>query len=157
VCNISCKLLVYEIFHEVCIFVFSIYFSISFRYLGMTVTNQNLIQERINRRLNSGNACYHSIQNLLSSCLLKKNVKIKICKTIILYVVLYVCDIWYVILREQHRLRVFTGCWGKYLDWSGIKWWEGGGKCIMMSCVICTLSQVYLEWSSRGGWVRWGM
>jgi hypothetical protein len=35
-----------------------------FRYLGMTVTNQNLIQEEIKRRLNSGNACYHSIQNL---------------------------------------------------------------------------------------------
>jgi hypothetical protein len=31
-----------------------------FRYLGMTVTNQNLIQEEIKRRLNSGNACYHS-------------------------------------------------------------------------------------------------
>jgi hypothetical protein len=36
-----------------------------FRYLGMTVTNQNLIQEEIKRRLNSGNACYHSVQNLL--------------------------------------------------------------------------------------------
>jgi hypothetical protein len=39
------------------------------QYLGMTVTNQNLIQEEIKRRLNSGNACYHSVQNLLSSCL----------------------------------------------------------------------------------------
>jgi hypothetical protein len=43
-----------------------------FRYLGMTVTNQNLIQEEIKRRLNSDNACYHSVQNLLSSCLLSK-------------------------------------------------------------------------------------
>jgi hypothetical protein len=33
------------------------------KYLGMTVTNQNLIQEEIKRRLNSGNACYHSVQN----------------------------------------------------------------------------------------------
>jgi hypothetical protein len=31
-----------------------------FKYLGMTVTNQNLIQEEIKRRLNSGNACYYS-------------------------------------------------------------------------------------------------
>jgi hypothetical protein len=38
-----------------------------FKYLGTTVTNQNLIQEEIKRRLNSGNACYHSVQNLLSS------------------------------------------------------------------------------------------
>jgi hypothetical protein len=46
-----------------------------FRYLGMTVTNQNLIQEKIKRRLNSGNACYRSVQNLLSSCLLSKKLK----------------------------------------------------------------------------------
>jgi hypothetical protein len=41
-----------------------------FRYLVTTVTNQNLIQEEIKRRLNLGNACYHSVQKLLSSCLL---------------------------------------------------------------------------------------
>jgi hypothetical protein len=42
------------------------------------VTNQNLIQEEIKRRLNSGNACYHSVQNLLSSRLLSINLKIRI-------------------------------------------------------------------------------
>jgi hypothetical protein len=30
-----------------------------FKYLGMTITNQHLIQEEIMRRLNSGNAYYH--------------------------------------------------------------------------------------------------
>jgi hypothetical protein len=59
-----------------------------FKYLGTIVTNQNLIQEEIKRRLNSGNACYHSVQNLLSSRLLSKNVKIRIHKTTILPVVL---------------------------------------------------------------------
>jgi sorting nexin-29 len=49
-----------------------------FNYLGTTVTNQNLIQEEIKRRLNSGNACYHSVQNLLSCRLLSKNGKIGI-------------------------------------------------------------------------------
>jgi hypothetical protein len=48
-----------------------------FNFLGMTVTNQNSIQEEIKRRLNSGNACYHLVQNLLSSHLLSKNLKIK--------------------------------------------------------------------------------
>jgi hypothetical protein len=47
-----------------------------FKYLGTTITNQNLIQEKIKRRLNSGNTCYHSVQNLLSSRLLSKNLKI---------------------------------------------------------------------------------
>jgi hypothetical protein len=52
-----------------------------FRYLGTTITNQNLIHEEIKRRLNSGNAYYHSVLELLSSLLLT--------------------------LREEHRLRVF--------------------------------------------------
>jgi len=49
-----------------------------FKYLGTTLTNQNSIQEEIKSRLKSGNACYHSVQNLLSSSLLSKNIKIKI-------------------------------------------------------------------------------
>jgi hypothetical protein len=65
-----------------------------FKYLGMTVTNQTLIQEEIKRRLNSGNACYHSVQNLLSSRLLSKNVKVRIYRTIILPVVIYGCETW---------------------------------------------------------------
>jgi hypothetical protein len=52
-----------------------------FKYLGMTVTNVNLIQEEIKRRMISGNACYHLVQNLLSFHLLSKNVKIRIYKT----------------------------------------------------------------------------
>jgi hypothetical protein len=65
-----------------------------FKYLGTTVTNQNLIQEEIKRRLNSGNACYHLVQNILFSRLLSKNVKVGIYKNIILPVVLYGCETW---------------------------------------------------------------
>jgi hypothetical protein len=65
-----------------------------------------LIQEEIKRRLNSGNACYHSIQNILSSRLLSKTLKIRIYKTIILPVVLYGCETWSLTLREEHRPRV---------------------------------------------------
>jgi len=46
-----------------------------FKYLGTTLTNQNSIQEEIKSRLKSGNACYHSVQILLSSSLLSKNAK----------------------------------------------------------------------------------
>jgi hypothetical protein len=52
-----------------------------FRYLKTTVTNQNLIQEKIKGRLNSGNACYHSVQNFLSSRLLSKILKKNIHQT----------------------------------------------------------------------------
>jgi hypothetical protein len=48
-----------------------------FKYLGTRVTNKNLVQEEIKRRLNSGNVCNHSVQDLLSSRLLPKNIKIK--------------------------------------------------------------------------------
>ena len=54
-----------------------------FKYLETTLNNQNNIQEEIKSRLNSGKACYHSVQNLRSSNLLSKNVKIKIQGTII--------------------------------------------------------------------------
>jgi hypothetical protein len=78
-----------------------------FRYLGTTITNQNLIQKEIKRRFNSGNACYYSVQNILSLRLLSKNIKIRIYKSVILPVVLYGCETWSLTLREEHRLRVF--------------------------------------------------
>jgi hypothetical protein len=101
-----------------------------FRYLGTTVTNQNLIQEEIKRRLNSGNACYHSVQKLLSSRLLSKNVKVRIYKTIILPVVLYGCETWSLTVKEEHKLRVFENRVLRRIFGS-----KRGG-------VICTLRQV---------------
>ena len=58
-----------------------------FEYLGAALMYQNSIQEEIKSRVKSGNACYHSVQNVCSS-LLSKNMKIKIYRTIILPVVL---------------------------------------------------------------------
>jgi len=78
-----------------------------FKYLGTTLTNQNSIVEEIKSRLSSGNSCYHSMQNLLSSRLLLKNLKIKVNGTIILPVVLYVCETWSLTLWEERKLRVF--------------------------------------------------
>src|SRR5215468_1396865 len=65
------------------------------------------MQEEIKSRLKSGNACYHSVQNLLSSRLLSKNTKIKVYRTIILPVILYGCETWSLTLREEQRLRVY--------------------------------------------------
>jgi len=78
-----------------------------FKYMGTMLTDQNSIQEEIKSRLKLGNACYHSMQNLLSSRLLSKTIKIKIYRTIILPVVLYGCETWSLTLREERRLRVF--------------------------------------------------
>jgi hypothetical protein len=78
-----------------------------FKYLGTTLTNQNDIHDKIKSRLNLGNACYYSVQNLLPSRLTSKNLKIKMYKTVILPVVLYGRKTWYLILGEEHRLRLF--------------------------------------------------
>ena len=64
-----------------------------FKYLGTTLKNQNSIQEEIKCRLKLGNACYYSVQNLLSYSLLSKTLKIKIYRTIIFPVVLYGCEL----------------------------------------------------------------
>ena len=78
-----------------------------FKYLGTTLTNQNSIQKESKSRPKLGNACYYSVQNLLSSSLLSKKLKIKIYRTIILPVVLYGCETWSLTLTEERRLRVF--------------------------------------------------
>ena len=59
-----------------------------FQFLETTLTNQNSIQEEIKSRLKSGNTCYHSVQNLLSSNFLPKNIMFKIFTTITLPVIL---------------------------------------------------------------------
>jgi hypothetical protein len=68
-----------------------------FKYLGAKLTDQNCMHREIKSILNSGSAWYHSVQSLLCSCLLCRNVKVIIYKTIILPVVLYGCETWSVI------------------------------------------------------------
>jgi hypothetical protein len=73
----------------------------------MTATHQYFTQKEIKTRMNFGNACYHSVQKLLSSHLSSKTVKIRIYKVIILSVVLYGCETWSLALRDKQILRVF--------------------------------------------------
>jgi hypothetical protein len=75
--------------------------------LGAKLTDQNFMHEEIKSRPNSKNACCHSVQSLVSSLMLSRNVKVKIYKTTTLPVVLYGCKTWSLTLREEHRLRVF--------------------------------------------------
>jgi hypothetical protein len=117
-----------------------------FKYLGTAVTDKNLIQGDIKRRCNSCNACYYSIQNLFSSSLLSKNVKIGIYKTIILPVVLCGCEILSLTLREEHRLRVFEDrVLSRIFEPKRDEVQEAGKNCIMRSFITCILRQVLLE------------
>jgi hypothetical protein len=78
-----------------------------FKYLGTNLTYQNCILEEIKSRLKSGNACYHSVQNFLSSSLLSKSIKIEMYRTTIFPIVLYAYETLSLTLREKRRLRVF--------------------------------------------------
>ena len=100
-----------------------------FKYMLTSLTYQNSIQEEVKSRLKSGNGLYHSVQNLLSSSLLSRKLKITIYRSIIFLVVLYGCETWSLKLREERRPRGFenrvlrrvfgpkrdvvTGEWGK--------------------------------------------
>ena len=95
-------------------------FYLHFCYVKIN-SNQNSIQDEINSNLKSKNAWHHSVQNILSSSWLSKNLKNKICRTIILPV-LYGCTIWSLTLREDVGwgcLRI--GCWGEYLVLVGMR------------------------------------
>jgi hypothetical protein len=74
--------------------------------------------DEIKSRLNSGSVCYYSVQNLLSSHLISKNLKIKIHKTVILPVVLYGCETWSVTLGNTDWGFLRTVCWGRNEDGS---------------------------------------
>jgi hypothetical protein len=104
--------------------------------------NQNYVHEEIKSRLNSGDACYHSVQNLLSSRLLSKNIKITKCTNTILPFALYGCDTWSLSLREEHWLRMFynrvqRNVFGPKRDEK-----EDEGYCTVRGFMICTPHQI---------------
>ena len=103
--------------------------------------------------MNTRNAGYNSAQNLQSSCLLSKNIKIKVYGTINLPSVLYGRDTWSLTLREEHRLRVFEN--RVLREIFGSKRDEVTGECedcIMRSFMTFTVHQTLFGPSNRGEW-----
>jgi hypothetical protein len=76
------------------------------RFFRTTLINQNCILETIKSRLNSGNACYLSLQNIFSSRFPPKNKKLQVYRAIIFTFCLYVCETWSLTFREERRLRL---------------------------------------------------
>ena len=126
------------------------------KYFGTTLTNRNYVQEEIKSRLKWGNACYHSVQNLLSSSLLSRHSKTKIYRTIILPVVLYGCKTWSLPPREECRQRVFENRVLRRIFGNKRDEITGGAlDCIVTSLMICTAH--VLRWSIGEEWDRGGM
>ena len=90
-----------------------------FKFLGTTLTNQNSIQEDNHSTLQSGNACCHSVKNLLTSSLLSKIINMKTLRTVILSFILYGYENWSLTLKEE-----ITNCntQFKFKNYMYIKW-----------------------------------
>jgi hypothetical protein len=95
------------------------------KYLGTKLTNQNDNEDEINSRFNSGNACYYSVQNLLPSCLISKNLKIKIHKTVFFLLCCMGAKLGLSLLMEEHRLGFFENRALRHI------WTSKGGRWIM--------------------------
>ena len=103
------------------------------------LTPHNPIHEEIKSRFNSGNACYQSAQNLLSSSLLSKNLKMKIYSTVILPVVCMGVKLGSITLREERRLRVFENRVLRRIFGPNEDEITGTGEdCVWMSFMSCT-------------------
>jgi len=112
--------------------------------LGTNLKNQNCIQEEIKSRLKSGNACYNSVLNRLSSSFLPENININIYRTIILPVVWYGCETWSLTLREERRLRVSENRVLRRIFGPNRDEVTGGGeKYMMKNFMICTPHQIF--------------
>ena len=110
------------------------------KYLGTTLTNQNRIHEEIMSLVNSTDACYRSVLNLLSFRLLFKNIHIKIYRTIILPVALLG------VLRPGRNVGwrcLSLGCWRKYLGIRGMRYEGTRGDWIMSSWWFVLLTKHY--------------
>jgi hypothetical protein len=116
-----------------------------FRYLGTKLRNQNDIRDEIKYRLNSGNVYYYSVQNLPSSPLISKNLKIKTYKTVILPVVLYGCETWSLATGEEHRLRVSENRVLRNIFGPKSQELNHGENCIIMNFTVCILRRMLLR------------
>jgi hypothetical protein len=115
-----------------------------------TVTNQNDIHDEIKSRLNSGNACCHSVQNLFSSCLISTKLKIKVYKTF--------CQLCCM------GAKLGLSLWGRNIDWEFLRTvlrrifgpkgrkTDHGQNYIMMNFITCILQLIFLWWLNQGGW-----
>jgi sorting nexin-29 len=114
-----------------------------FKDLGRTVMNRNSIHEEIKSRLKLGNTCYHLVQNLLFSRLQSKNRKVRVCRTVIWYVVSYGCETWSLTLREEQRLRVFENRVLRRIFWPKRDEQQGSGEdYIMRNLMTSTHHQI---------------
>ena len=125
-----------------------------FKHLATTLANQNSILEEMKSRLKPENACYHSVQNSLSSSLLSKNLKIMIHRTIILPVV-YGCETWSLTLKKEIKPNVLENRVLRRIFVPKRDEITSGGNYLVRSLRICTPHQIFfarqIKKNEKGG------
>jgi len=120
----------------------------SVQYMGTALTNQNTLQEKIQCRLNSGNACCHSVQNFYLQ-FAPKNIKININWNMTSSAVLCGYETVSLTLREKCRVWCLgIWCWWAYVGLRGKKFERSGESYIMRRWMICTSHQTLFGWSN---------
>lgn len=79
----------------------------SFKYLGATVTNLNMMEKEITVRIASANKSYYSLMPLMKRKSITRYTKIRLYNTVIRPVVLYACETWSLTKKQQQRILVF--------------------------------------------------
>ena len=116
-----------------------------FRCLRTILTNQSFIHLEI-----KSSWLLSLVQSILSSSLLSKNVKIKVCRRVILLVILYGHISRFLTIVEERRLRVFENRVLRKIF--GPKWndvtmeWR---RLHTEEFVICITHQIFFRWSIK--------
>lgn len=78
-----------------------------FKYLGTTITEDNVGSEEINNRIQAGNRCLYALQDLIRSKELTRLTKINLYITVIRPVVMYGSETWTMTVANEERLRIW--------------------------------------------------
>jgi hypothetical protein len=125
-----------------------------FKYFETTAANQNMIQEKINKRLNSGNACHHSAQDVWPPRLLTKNIQIRINWRTIVSVVLNGGETYPLSVRVEYRLEGISeqGVWDIILKsegWNIVRMEKVHIEELKNLCFSLNLIRMIMSWRTK--------
>ena len=121
-----------------------------FNHFGTVLKYHNSIMEEIKSRLQSGNACYHSVQDILSPSFPFKKWKDEDIQNNKCAICFVGCEIFSLTLREERVWECSRiGDLGKYFGLRGRKLQRSGENYIVRSLVFCIYHQIFFGWSNQ--------
>jgi hypothetical protein len=75
--------------------------------MGMVINSKNIMTETVQDTIQAGNKAYYANQMMLKNRYINRGAKIQICKTLIIPVVTYSCEVWIIKKEDENVLRRF--------------------------------------------------